>query len=379
MRVAGYFISIAQRAINQSSINQKNLGKTPIPLPPLAEQKRIVAKVDELMGICDALEAQQQERESRKSVLVRASLSRFAESPTPENLGYLFHKSYDIPPSELRKSILTLAVQGKLVKSDSMDEPIDELLDRMYGRRHQLIDEKKIRKPPELPPVAEVELPFVVPVNWRWKRWGHICDWITYGFTRPMSHVGKGPPIVTAKNVQDGFMNFENSHRADITEFTNLNPKDRPRRGDILITKDGTIGRAAIVDTDEPFCINQSVAVLWLESCLLYQPYMLIVIRSPFAQGPIWEAAEGMAIKHLSITDFAKMLLPIPPLAEQRRIVTKVDQLMALVDELERQQETSREKASKLLDAIVQEMTSGGRDIAATLESSSNPGNGLSS
>jgi type I restriction enzyme S subunit len=184
-----------------------------------------------------------------------------------------------------------------------------------------------------------------------------------------MAHVDKGPPIVTAKNVQDGFMNFENSHRADSTEFADLNPKDRPRRGDILITKDGTIGRAAIVDTDESFCINQSVAVLWLESCLLYQPYMLIVIRSPFAQGPIWEASEGMAIKHLSITDFAKMLLPIPPLAEQHRIVAKVDQLMALVDELERQQDASRENASKLLDAIVQEMTSSGQGIAATLES----------
>jgi type I restriction enzyme S subunit len=96
---------------------------------------------------------------------------------------------------------------------------------------------------------------------------------------------------------------------------------------------------------------------------------MLIVIRSPFAQGPIWEASEGMAIKHLSITDFAKMLLPIPPLAEQHRIVAKVDQLKSLVDELERQQDASRENASKLLDAIVQEMTSSGQGIAATLES----------
>jgi len=349
-----------QSGTSVPSVNQSTLGEIEVFLPPLAEQKRIVAKVEELMGLCDKLESQQQERELRKSVLVRSSLSRFAESPTRENLGYLFHNSYDIPPSELRKSILTLAVQGKLVESELQDEPIDELLARMYDRRLQLIDEKKIRKPRELPPVAEVELPFVVPRNWRWRRWGHICDWITYGFTRPMAHVDKGPPIVTAKNVQDGFMNFENSHRADSTEFADLNPKDCPRRGDILITKDGTIGRAAIVDTDEPFCINQSVAVLWLESCLLYQPYMLIVIRSPFAQGPIWEAAEGMAIKHLSITDFAKMLIPIPPLAEQHRIVAKVDQLMALVDELERQQESSREKASNLLDAIVHEMTSGG-------------------
>jgi hypothetical protein len=85
-----------------------------IPLPPLAEQKRIVAKVDELMALCDRLEAQQQEREEQASQLARASLARFADAPTPANLEYLFHSSFIIPPSSLRKSILTLAVQGKL-------------------------------------------------------------------------------------------------------------------------------------------------------------------------------------------------------------------------------------------------------------------------
>ena len=92
-------------------------------LPPLAEQKRIVAKVDELMALCDRLEAQQQEREAQASQLARASLSRFAEAPTPANLPFLFHSSFSIPPSDLRKSILTLAVQGKLVPQDPNDEP----------------------------------------------------------------------------------------------------------------------------------------------------------------------------------------------------------------------------------------------------------------
>ena len=95
----------------------------PFPLPPLAEQKRIVAKVDELMALCDRLEAQQQERETRHAALARASLARFADAPTPANLPFLFHPSYAIPPADLRKSILTLAVQGKLVPQDPNDEP----------------------------------------------------------------------------------------------------------------------------------------------------------------------------------------------------------------------------------------------------------------
>jgi type I restriction enzyme S subunit len=105
MQVA--FRASSSQTTNIANISLGRMRPIPFPLPPLAEQKRIVAKVDELMGLCDELEGQQQERELRKSVLVRSSLSRFAESPTRENLGYLFHNSYDIPPSELRKSILT--------------------------------------------------------------------------------------------------------------------------------------------------------------------------------------------------------------------------------------------------------------------------------
>ena len=112
--------------MQRSQLEQKLLTSIPIPLPPLAEQKRIVAKVDELMALCDRLEAQQQERETRHAALARASLARFADAPTPANLDFLFHKSYAIPPADLRKSILTLAVQGKLVPQDPNDEPAHE-------------------------------------------------------------------------------------------------------------------------------------------------------------------------------------------------------------------------------------------------------------
>ena len=106
-------------------MTKEKMEKLEVMVPPLAEQKRIVAKVDELMALCDRLEAQQQERETRHAALARASLARFADAPTPANLNFLFHSSFSIQPSDLRKSILTLAVQGKLVPQDPNDEPAE--------------------------------------------------------------------------------------------------------------------------------------------------------------------------------------------------------------------------------------------------------------
>jgi hypothetical protein len=138
LRNSGYFAQLCTRWINQAAVNTDTLKEQKIPLPPLAEQKRIVAKVDELMALCDRLEAQQQERETRHAALARASLSRFADAPTPANLHFLFHKSYPIPPADLRKSILTLAVQGKLVPQDPNDEPAAEVRREDAAHGHSL-------------------------------------------------------------------------------------------------------------------------------------------------------------------------------------------------------------------------------------------------
>ena len=118
------------------NLKWSDFARLPLPLPPLIEQKRIVEKVDELMALCDRLEAQQQERETRLAALARASLARFADAPSPANLNFLFHKSYAITPADLRKSILTLAVQGKLVPQDPSDEPAEKLLARISKIRN---------------------------------------------------------------------------------------------------------------------------------------------------------------------------------------------------------------------------------------------------
>ena len=145
----------------QKRVPREYFATSPFPLPPLAEQKRIVAKVDELMALCDRLEAHQQERETRHAALARASLARFADAPTSANLPFLFHPSYAIPPADLRKSILTLAVQGKLVSQDPNDEPAEvPALSRVTKSK------------------GEREAPFELPGNWKWMQLGQVSELI---------------------------------------------------------------------------------------------------------------------------------------------------------------------------------------------------------
>ena len=330
----------------------------PIPLPPLAEQKRIVAKVDELMGLCDALEAQKQERESRKTVLVRASLSRFAESPTPENLGYLFHKSYDIPPSELRKSILTLAVRGKLVPQDLNDEPAAEIkmqiARQMSGMRNQRYHTfTAIEK--------QTDPPFSVPQNWEWMPFGSLGEFLGGGTPskdNPAYWNGE-IPWVSPKDMK-------RSHIKDsIDHVTPLGADASSGRliptGALLMVVRGMIlaHTFPVAITQREVTINQDMKALRLAVPEIGEYLLRCCTALTIAMlSNVERSSHGTC--RIPTEALSSFLVPIPPLAEQRRIVAKVDQLMVLVDELERQQEASREKASKLLDAIVQEMTSSG-------------------
>jgi type I restriction enzyme S subunit len=332
-------------------LSSKQIEEAVVPLPPLAEQKRIVGKVDELLGLCDALEAQQQERELRKSVLVRASLSRFAESPTPENLGYLFHKSYDIPPSELRKSILTLAVQGKLVQQDPNDEPAEVDHEAVVRTR-----ENSTLKLTKIDSEATAEDP-VMPDTWMSVCLGDLVS-IRTGFAfKSGDYTEHGTFILRVTNINsDG--SFDTSNSVYLPD----NKLDHKMRGYLLeehellvVMVGGSLGKIGIVTAQIlPALLNQNMWRLKPYSDRLDFRFLKLVLYDLNENRlQITKSTHG----HLAMGTYAAAKVPFPPLAEQHRIVAKVDQLMALVDELERQQAASREKASNLLDAIVHEMT----------------------
>ena len=343
------------------------IADVPVPIIAPAVQRR----VNELMALCDQLEAAQNERELRRDRLVAASLHRIGSAPatageagssnemtTPLPEAARFHLAHlsrlTTRPEhikQLRQTILNFAVIGKLTENEpGACSALIEL---------QIVEKKKqdsaVRKKKMIEPISMDERWCVVPQGWVWVRWDQITDWITYGFTRPMPHVADGIPIVTGKNVNYGKIILETADRTTEEAFAQLNEKDCPKTGDILVTKDGSIGRSAIVDTDDPFCINQSVAVLWLRSCHFNRRFLQLVIDCPQTQQALLAKTEGVAIKHISVVDLGKMVFPLPSLTEQHRIVAKVDELMALCDQLEAQLSTTQTDSRRLLEAVLHE------------------------
>ena len=352
-------ISHAQGAVGLRHITKGKLESIRLPLPPLAEQKRIVAKVDELMALCNRLEAQQQERKTRHAALARASLARFADAPTPANLNFIFHKSYAITPADLRKSILTLAVQGKLVPQEPNDEPAEELVARVAAQKLRLLQAKEIKSETHLDPISDEEV-FPIPDSWIWLRAGDLCRPISSGSTPDQSvfHPSEGIPYLKVYNIRNQTVDFDYKR-----QFIGANHhEERMKRsilrpGDVIMNIVGPpLGKVAIVpDTFPEWNCNQAIS-FFRPIFPEFAPYLYTFLKEgSFLQNIQLIGTAGQ--DNISVTKCKFIPVPIPPLAEQRRIVAKVEQLMALVDALETQLAASRATAANLLSALVAELT----------------------
>jgi type I restriction enzyme S subunit len=337
----------------QKRVPREYFASSPFPLPPLAEQKRIVAKVDELMALCDRLEAQQQERETRHAALARASLARFADAPTPANLPFLFHPSYAIPPADLRKSILTLAVQGKLVPQDPNDEPAEVLFARIESIKEKLSKLRTIKRVAveANPSGDECES---LPPGWLWTRLGNSFD-VRDGTHDTPKYTTEGFPLITSKNIYSGSLLFDGANLISEKDHRQISERSRVDRGDILFAMIGSIGNPVIVDTDREFSIK-NVALFKYYTAADSEPRFLLLYLKLVAEEMKAKAAGGVQ-SFVSLGFLRNYLVPLPPLAEQRRIVAKVEQLMALVDALETQLAASRATSANLLSALVVELT----------------------
>lgn len=325
----------------------RSLSEYVIPLPPSPEQRRIVAKVDELMALCDHLEAQQQERETRHTALARAALARFAEAPTPANLQLLFHPSYTTTPAELRKAILTLAVRGKLVPQDPSDEPVDHFLGRITAKNMLLQDEDDDS----------------LPSSWRRVRFEDVA--VTTGGVTLGRKVSNRKmiclPYLRVANVKRGEIDLEVIKEVSIAE----DEIDRYalREDDLLMTEGGDwdkVGRAAIWKGQIPICLHQNhVFRSRMRSAEIPPVWFERYFNSPDGRRYFESASKQTTnLASINMRQVRGCLVPFPPPAEQRRIVAKVDELMALVDALEAQRYASGTIARNLLAAMSSGMAS---------------------
>jgi type I restriction enzyme, S subunit len=298
-----------------------------IPLPPLAEQRRIVARVDELMAICDTLEAQLQARAHMQARVVQAALARVQADPSPASIATLLDPKIGASPADLRQTILTLAVQGKLVPQESGDEPV----------------------PLESHIQGDYELPF----NWKWTTLEQLGD------TRPKNQLDDNllvsfVPMALIpdeygrqvkhevrlwKEIKKGYTHFQNN--------------------DVVLAKISPCfenGKAAVMRnlTNGFGAGSTELFVFRVISDLITPQYVLITLKSPFFMNIGETKMTGTAgQKRLPHNFFAYHPIPLPPLAEQRRIVARVDELMALVDRLEAQQAQASALGAQVLDALV--------------------------
>lgn len=338
-------------------LNMKLVGQLSLPIPPLAEQKRIVARVDELMALCDRLEAQQQERDTRHAALARASLFRFAEAPTPANLDSLFHKSYPIAPADLRKSILTLAVQGKLVPQDPRDEPAQELLAGMTRRKTQMVKSGASKPFGRLRPISESDMPNELPESWVWVRAESICEAIVDCPHSTPIFVSSGVICLDTNAFKQGQLIPHKIRYVSEETYEERVRRLVPRDGDIVFAREGSVGESVIVSEEIRCCLGQRVMLFRLMPELSPQ-FVRMALSEASSLGRLLALYKGIGAKHVNVADMRNALLPLPPLAEQQRIVAKVDQLMAQVNQLEAQLTASCATAEKLMEAVVAELIS---------------------
>lgn len=313
------------------------------------------------MAQCDRLEAQLRERDTRQADLARAALARFTEAPTPANLDLLFHPSFTLQPSDLRKTILTLAVQGKLVPQNPEDEPAEALLN---GVAESIMEQSSGKPPKHLKQTRSVELarlPHPIPESWKWCRFGSlVCDF-RYGTSRKCDRNISGTPVLRIPNLRNGRIDPGDLKftKMPASEFSTL----RLNAGDLLLVRsngsENLVGRSAVVSiSDEEFAYAGYLVRSRLPKDYIDPAFLHLALETPFTreqiEGPIRTTS---GVKNVNTTELSNLLVPIPPLAEQRRVVAKVDQLMALVDEWEAGLEQTRATATRLLEALVAELT----------------------
>jgi len=284
-------------------IERDNILTLPIPLPPVADQKRIVAKIEELLPYIDRYEQAWRKLED-------------------------FNKRF---PEDMQKSILQFAIQGKLVEQRPEEGTGEELYRQIQAEKQRLIKAGTIKKEKLLPEITEDERPFEIPESWKWVRLSEIFD-VRDGTHDTPKYVSDGIPLVTSKNLVNGSIDFDTTKQISIEDANNINIRSAVKTGDILFAMIGTIGNPVLVETDRKFCIKNMALFKAIDDKLTSAKYLLFFLRSE--QESMKKISNGGVQVFVSLSFLRNYLFPLPPLTEQKRIVAKLEEILPHCEKL---------------------------------------------
>ena len=284
---------------------------------------------------------------------------------------------------QLKNSILQWAIQGKLVPQDPNDEPASVLLEKIRTEKARLVKEGKIKKDKnesfifrgddnsyyekflatgEVKCIDE-EIPFEIPKGWEWCRFSAIYRLLTDGTHKTPKYTESGVPFISVKDMSSGKLSFSNTKCISEEEYKILSARCCPEYGDLLISKVGTTGIPLIIDTDKEFSIFVSLALIKFFPNYIDRKFLIHLINSPLIQEQVKRDTRGVGNKNWVLTAISNTLLAIPPLVEQKRIVSKIEEIMPIADKYEKSQEVldrlNAEIFDKLKKSVLQEAIQG--------------------
>ena len=295
---------IGGKGIGIQGLSSKAIHILVFPLPPFAEQKRIVAKIEELLPYIDRYEQAWSKLEQ-------------------------FNRRF---PEDMKKSLLQYAIQGKLVEQRPEEGTAEELFSQIQEEKQRLIAEKKIKKEKPLPEITEDEKPFEIPESWMWVRWGDLSQSIQYGYNAPAQESGR-IKMVRISDIQDGRVKWDSVPYCEIKE------EDIPAyllgSNDILFARTGgTVGKSYLVKEVPEEAIYAGYLIRTQYSSLLCPEYLKYFMESQLYWEQLRNGTIATAQPNCNGKTLSKMILPLPPIAEQKRIVEKLEQLLPLCERL---------------------------------------------
>lgn len=298
-----YVVNSVTYGVKMPRVGTETMVNLLIPLPPLSEQKRIVAKIEELLPL----------------------VGRYAVAY--EKLEQ-FNAKF---PEDMKKSLLQYAIQGKLVEQRPEEGTAEELFARIQEEKQRLIAEKKIKKEKPLPEITEDEKPFDIPESWKWCRLSDIIN-VRDGTHDSPKYVPEGIPLVTSKNLSNGMIDYGNVKYITQEDADKINARSMVDDDDILFAMIGSIGNPVLVKKDREFCIKNMALFKKFADTDISMQYMYWFFF--YAQYKLKKEASGGVQAFISLSRFREYLVPLPPYEEQIRIANKIEQILPLCERL---------------------------------------------